>query len=127
MPAFSFWVIGPMPELLHFAERTSTLTVTIQNSVKNWGENKKIGISYLHTWINVGLTLLCEFLLLHSYGFTWSFTWNSTHSIIAYVAQTIINFGVYMILICLISLGLIQLFEYCNKFSKIYGYKYPYE
>ena len=46
-PAFSYWVFGPISSY----------------STSNWccGGNNKLGVSFFHTWINVGITILGQF------------------------------------------------------------------
>ena len=63
-PAFSFWVIGPIGKLKCTAERSYTVETSTEIETC-WGKSKKIGISYLHTWINIGLTLSSEFWLVY--------------------------------------------------------------
>ena len=52
MPAFSFWTVGPL----------TSANIIISNNLC-CGKCKTIGVSYLHTWINVGLTTLGQFSL----------------------------------------------------------------
>ena len=50
MPVFSYWTVGPTDEF----------------STSNWcfGNSKKLGISYFHTWINCGITIIGQFFFL---------------------------------------------------------------
>ena len=48
-PAFSYWVFGPVEVF----------------SCPTWcgGGNSRLGVSFLHTWINVGLTVLGQLII----------------------------------------------------------------
>ena len=52
MPAFSFWTVGHL----------TSANIIISNNLC-CEKCKTIGVSYLHTWINVGLTTLGQFSL----------------------------------------------------------------
>ena len=108
-PAFSFWVIGPIGKLKCIPKRSYTVETSTERETC-WGKSKKIGISYLHTWINIGLTLSGEFWLVY--------LWHSGSSedIIYYF------FGdpsMFLLGICLASLCLIQMLDRCKRMSKI--------
>ena len=63
LPAFSFWTVGPMSSVLCFhGETCKSKNEDISNNLC-LGKSKTVGISYLHTWINVGLTTLGQFSL----------------------------------------------------------------
>ena len=63
LPAFSFWTVGPMSSVLCFhGETCKSKNEEISNN-SCLGKSKTVGISYLHTWINVGLTTLGQFSL----------------------------------------------------------------
>ena len=109
-PVFSFWVIGPISKLrCCVAERTETTT----NSTNSCWGNKKIGVSYVHTWINVVLTLSCEFLVLNFFGFAFNLV-----EMISGISSFYFWTPFYILIgLCLSSLCIIQSGEYClSKF-----------
>lgn len=94
MPAFSFWTVGPM---------SSSNIIISYNSC--CGKSKTVGVSYLHSWINVGLTTLGQFslaCLCLPKSFWTDYDWNDFISV--FVCSLPFLFSVIvMILIQLLS------------------------
>ena len=129
MPAFSFWVVGPIGKLNCLVKRTYSIETSRHVTNLCWSKHDKIGISYLHTWINVGLTLSSEFLLL---GYIPNFEFEHFFSLIFQLLKRLfsghIQLGesnysllafVLLIPASLFLLCLIQLLDYCNRITKI--------
>ena len=108
-PVFSFWVIGPISKLKCCVAETETTT----NSTNSCWGNKKIGVSYVHTWINVVLTLSCEFLVLNFFGFAFNLV-----EMISGISSFYFWTPFYILIgLCLSSLCIIQSGEHClSKF-----------
>ena len=94
-PAFSYWVFGP-----------------IESSLKSTfccSRTSRLGVSFLHSWINAGVTilgqLLCSFLVIgpSRYG--------GTNNIISSFLVSSLGFHI----ISVITLALIQLLERCDS------------
>lgn len=115
MPAFSFWVIGPIGKLNCLVKRTYSIETSRRVTILCWSKHKKIGISYLHTWINVGLTLSSEFLLI---GYTVNFEFKYYFSSIFQLQNLFLFAFVLLILASLFLLCLIQLLDYCNRVTE---------
>ena len=115
MPAFSFWVIGPIGKLNCLVKRTYSIETSRHVTILCWSKHKKIGISYLHTWINVGLTLSSEFLLI---GYTVNFEFKYYFSSIFQLQNLFLFAFVLLILASLFLLCLIQLLDYCNRVTE---------
>ena len=87
-PAFSYWVFGPVEVF----------------SCQSWcrGGNSNLGVSFTHTWINVGLTVLGQII----FAILWS--WHDDNLII---------FAIYALplhILSIIMLILLQCLEKCN-------------
>ena len=115
MPAFSFWVIGPIGKLNCLVKRTYSIETSRHVTNFCWSKHNKIGISYLHTWINVGLTLSSEFLLI---GYTVNFEFKYYFSSIFQLQNLFLFAFVLLILASLFLLCLIQLLDYCNRVTE---------
>ena len=128
MPAFSFWVVGPIGKLNCLVKRTYSIETGRDVTNLCWSKHKKIGISYLHTWINVGLTLSSEFLLI---GYTVNFEFEHFFSSIFQLLKELFsgqlqldetNYALFayvsLIPASLFLLCLIQLLDYCNRMTK---------
>lgn len=115
MPAFSFWVVGPIGKLNCLVKRTYSIETSRHVTNLCWSKHNKIGISYLHTWINVGLTLSSEFLLI---GYTVNFEFKYYFSSIFQLQNLFLFAFVLLILASLFLLCLIQLLDYCNRVTE---------
>ena len=87
-PLFSYWVFGPM-------ESKSCSNLCCR-------ENSRLGLSFFHTWINAGLTIVGQII------FTYLF-----HDILVWRAP-IYLIAITLHVFCVILLLLIQILSQCN-------------
>ena len=95
-PAFSYWVFGP-----------------IESSLKSTfccSRTSRLGVSFLHSWINAGVTILGQIIFSLLCG-------GSSRQ---YSGPPILNFVYFSLgfhIISVLTLALIQLLERCDKDS----------
>ena len=106
MPAFSYWTVGPIDEY----------------STSKWcfGSGKELGISYFHTWINCGITMISQIFhggFIFKHGFTGVFIFKPGKLILGHLAF----FGIYCLPFHVFSMIMLVLVQYldhwkcCNK------------
>ena len=89
-PAFSYWVFGPI-------ENSSSCCKTTRTT--------RIGVSFLHSWINAGVTIVGQITYYYLVGVRIS----------VFIYLLYISLGLHFISV--LTLGLIQLLERCDKDS----------
>merc|ERR1711971_403235 len=97
-PAFSYWVFGP-----------------IESSLKSTfccSRTSRLGVSFLHTWINAGVTILGQII--------FSLLCKPIYLLLGFRLPPILNFVCFSLgfhIISVLTLALIQLLERCDKVS----------